>query len=58
MSNVELARFLATCMYQLAFMVVWFQRGNTARAKKCESDFKQTLSDLDALERNTGEVSE
>ena len=58
MSNIELARFLATCMYQLACMVVWFQRGNIARAEKCESDFKQTLSDLDALVRNTGEVSE
>ena len=58
MSNIELARFLATCMYQLACMVVWFQRGNIARAEKCESDFKQTLSGLDALVRNTGEVSE
>lgn len=54
MSNVELARFLASCMYQLACMVVWFQRGNTARAEKCESDFKRTLGDLSALERNTG----
>ena len=58
MSNIELARFLATCMYQLACMVVWFQRGNIARAEKCESDINQTLSDFDALVRNTGEVSE
>lgn len=58
MSNVELARFLAGCMYQLACMVVWFQRGNIARAEKCENDFKRTLSDLDALVRNTGEVDE
>jgi len=53
MSNVELARFLACCMYQLACMVVWSQRGNTAHAKKCESDFKRMVSDLGALDRNT-----
>lgn len=58
MSNVELARFLAGCMYQLACMVVWYQCGNTVRAEKCESDFKKTFSDLDALVRNTGEVEE
>lgn len=58
MSNVELARFLAGCMYQLACMVVWYQRGNTARAEKCESDFRKTVSDLNMLERNSGEVEE
>ena len=49
MSNLELASFLASCMYQLACMVVWFQRGNVARAEKCESDFRETLRSLSEL---------
>lgn len=49
MSNLELASFLASCMYQLACMVVWFQRGNVARAEKCESDFRETLRSLNEL---------
>ncbi len=58
MSNVELARFLAWCMYQLASMVVMYQRGNTARAEKLEHDFRQNLDDLDKLERAATEVDE
>lgn len=55
MSNIELARFLAYCMYQLACMVIWCQQGNRARADKCESDFRKTLESLDALEAGTKE---
>lgn len=50
MSNVELARFIAGIGWHLACMVVWYQRGNTDRASKSESEFRKLLDSLDELE--------
>ena len=55
MNNVELARFLAHCMYQLACMVLYYQFGDRAKADKCQSDFRKTLETLDALDAGTKE---
>lgn len=55
MSNVELARFLAHCMYQLACMILYYQFGDRAKADKCQSDFRKTLETLDTLDAGTKE---
>lgn len=39
MSNIELARVILSGMWQLACMVVWFQRGNNERGEECEKEF-------------------
>ena len=50
MSNIELARCLMAAMWQLACMVIWYQRGNTERAKRCEKEFTKLSETLDKLE--------
>lgn len=50
MSNIELARFLMAAMWQLACMVIWYQRGNTERAKRCETEFMKLSEQAEKLE--------
>lgn len=49
MSNIELARFLCCVMFDLAQMLVWYQRGNTERAKRCEANFRKRVAILDEM---------
>lgn len=55
MSNIELARFLCCVMFDLAQMLVWHQRGNTERAKRCEANFRKHVALLDEMEKEGGE---
>ena len=51
MSNLQLARFLSTIIWQLACMIVLGLHGNTEGAMECEKDFWDMMKVLDELER-------
>ena len=50
MSNLQMARFLSTIMWQLACMIVLGLHGNNEGAIECERDFWNTMKFLDELE--------
>lgn len=50
MSNLQLARFLSTIIWQLACMIVLGLHGNTEGAMECEKDFWDMMKVLDELE--------
>lgn len=50
MSNLDLARFLATVAWHLSCMVTWQIRGNLAMAARCEEDFRKAMKKLDEIE--------
>ena len=43
MSELESTRLIIAVMYKLAFMVVWYQRGNTDRGKELEGEVRKVL---------------
>lgn len=57
MSNVELARLLCAAMLDLAQMVIWCQRGNSERARRCENRFRERVAVLDGMETD-GDVDD
>ena len=49
MSNIGLARVLLVAMQSLAYMVVWYVRGNFDQGNKCKENFDKMLADLDRM---------
>jgi len=51
MSNLDLARFIASLIWQAAHMVIWFMRGNFERGNSHSEEFQKLVGMLDDFEK-------
>ena len=49
MSNIDIVRVMLVAMQSLAYMVVWYVRGNDDKAEVCKDNFDKILSNLDKM---------
>ena len=49
MSNIDIVRVMLVAMQSLAYMVVWYVRGNDDKAEVCKENFDKILRNIDKM---------